>query len=163
MTVLLVASTVLASSFLPSDRPHVEGAFEWRSEQRVVGMDFWQPARFDPPARPVSERQPRSGRAAVTSGVERWRPLVEQYFPADAVDRMLCLMGYESGGDPQAENATSSATGLFQILHSLWGPVFGVSVRSEWWDPDLNVRSARQIWDRQGYWAWAPYTRGLCR
>jgi len=52
--------------------------------------------------------------------VERWRPLVEWYFPADRVDWAMRVMACESGGDPLAKNPHSSARGLFQHLARYW-------------------------------------------
>ena len=34
--------------------------------------------------------------------VDRWRPLVGEHFPAAEVSRALCVIGHESGGDPDA-------------------------------------------------------------
>lgn len=94
--------------------------------------------------------------------VERWRPLVESQFPATEVDTAMCIIRHESNGDPEADNPRSSARGLFQILGSLWGPKYGVT-QSELDNALLNTRIARDIWDRQGWWAWSPYRRGSCR
>lgn len=94
--------------------------------------------------------------------VERWRPLVASRFPADEVDRALCIISHESGGDPEADNPRSSARGLFQILGSLWAPHYGVS-RADLYDPNINVLLAHDIWERYGWWAWSPYERGSCR
>ena len=55
--------------------------------------------------------------------VERWRPLVERHFPADEVDMAMCIIEYESAGQPDADNPRSSATGLFQILAGPWGSI----------------------------------------
>jgi len=52
--------------------------------------------------------------------VERWRPLVEVFFDPDDVDFGLCLIRFESSGDPAAKNPHSSATGLFQHLARYW-------------------------------------------
>lgn len=111
-----------------------------------------------PPPRPAPEVYRGLG-----SDVERWRSLVAAYFPAGDVDRALCLMRYESGGNPYAWNQSSSASGLMQILYSRWGPPFGLSSRVALDDPSLNLRVARFIRDAQGWGAWSPYRRGLCR
>lgn len=95
-------------------------------------------------------------------GVDRWRDLVARHFPSAEVDRALCIMYHESRGKPDAANTESSARGLMQIMHSLWGPHFGVS-EQQLYDPETNVRIARKVWDRQGWWAWSPYKRGDCR
>lgn len=52
--------------------------------------------------------------------VERWRPLVEAFFPEDQVDTAMRVMACESGGNPQAKNPTSTAAGLFQFLRGTW-------------------------------------------
>lgn len=94
--------------------------------------------------------------------VERWRPLVALYFPEVEVDRALCIVEHESRGDPKADNPTSTARGLFQILGSLWAPHYGID-RTDLYDPAISTRLARDIWDEYGWWAWSPYKRGACR
>lgn len=96
------------------------------------------------------------------SDVARWQPLVEIHFTTEQVATVMCLMGYESGGDPNAKNPTSSARGLMQIMASLWAPYFGVSYEALY-DPETNIRLARQVYDRQGWAAWSPYNEGRCR
>lgn len=94
--------------------------------------------------------------------IERWRPLVSLYFPPEEVETALCIVGRESGGDPGADNPTSSARGLFQVLGSLWAPHYGIS-RSDLYDPIVNTRIAVDIWENYGWHAWSPYQRGACR
>lgn len=96
------------------------------------------------------------------SNVERWRSLVAAHFRAEDVERVLCLMAHESGGNPNAKNPRSSARGLMQILGSLWAPHYGVAA-DDLYDPNLNLAIARDIRDSQGWQAWSPYNRGLCR
>lgn len=91
--------------------------------------------------------------------VYRWRPLVAEHFPADEVDTAMCIIRHESGGDPEADNPRSSATGLFQILAGLWGDHYQVT-HDQFTDPELNVRLARDIWDAYGWGAWT--TDRLC-
>ena len=94
--------------------------------------------------------------------VQRWRPLVAMEFPDREVETALCVIGHESAGNPEADNPRSSAKGLFQVLGSLWASQYGVS-QSDLYDPVINIRIAREIWDEQGWSAWSPYLRGLCR
>lgn len=96
------------------------------------------------------------------SSVEQWRGLVAAFFPAGEVDRTLCIMAHESGGNPSAKNPNSSARGLMQILASLWAPHYGVSY-DDLYNPEVNMRIARDIWGNYGWWAWSPYKRGECR
>lgn len=99
----------------------------------------------------------------IGSNVEQWRSLVEQYFDPGEADRALCLMKYESGGNPNAKNPRSTARGLMQILASLWAPHFGVSY-DDLYDPVINISLAAQIQNTSGGWYhWSPYKRGLCR
>lgn len=112
-----------------------------------------------PPPRPASKVYRGMG----DGNVERWRSLVAAYFPAGDVDRALCLMRYESGGNPYAWNPTSKASGLMQVMYSRWGPPFGLRSRTALDDPAVNLRIARFIRDAQGWTAWSPYNRGLCR
>ena len=94
--------------------------------------------------------------------IERWRPLVSLYFPPEEVETAICIIGRESNGDPDADNPTSSARGLFQVLGSLWAPHYGIP-RTDLYDPVINTRLAVDIWENYGWGAWSPYQRGACR
>jgi len=104
-----------------------------------------------------------SDRDAIAA-VEGWRPLVSSHFNAENVDTMLCIMYWESRGVASAQNPTSSARGLFQILKR-WGDPSRADVPYiEFFDAATNVELARYVWDRQGYPAWNPYrVSGRCR
>ena len=52
--------------------------------------------------------------------VERWRPLVAAYFPADLIDEALAVIRCESFGDPSLVNPASGASGLFQHMPRYW-------------------------------------------
>lgn len=95
------------------------------------------------------------------SGVDRWGPLVASYFHPEDVDRALCLMELESAGDPGAKNPSSGASGLMQVM-PFWAGHFGYSA-SDLFDPWINIEVAAMIRDQQGWAAWSPYGRGLCR
>jgi len=90
-----------------------------------------------------------------------WRPLVGVYFDADDVDRVMCLMDAESGGNPNARNETSGAAGLMQVLPS-WAEVFGYEV-DDLYDPGVNLWIASQLQERYGWFAWSPFQRGSCQ
>lgn len=93
------------------------------------------------------------------TNVEPWRPLVVAYFPADQVERAMCVMKGESGGNPNALSY-KGARGLFQIMPG-WAGDFGISVASLY-DPETNVKYAARILGIQGWRAWSVYKRGLC-
>lgn len=94
--------------------------------------------------------------------VERWRPLIATQFPEEELDTAMCIIRHESNGDPSADNPRSTARGLFQVLGSLWAPKYEVP-QTALYDPVTNTRMAAGIWEDQGWMAWSPYQRGLCR
>ncbi|MGH8916515.1 MAG: transglycosylase SLT domain-containing protein [Acidimicrobiia bacterium] len=104
---------------------------------------------------------PPGATSSTGEGVERWRDLAAVYFAPDELDRVLCLMAKESGGDPDARNTDSGASGLMQVMPS-WAPVFGYEPE-DLYDPIVNLWIAGQIRQRQGWGAWTPYLRGSCR
>ena len=88
--------------------------------------------------------------------VEQWRPLVEEFFPADEVDDVLSVMTCESHGDPNTrymEEWGVESVGLMQINE---GWLTGWS-RPEWsilshngqpvdlTDPATNLQAAKFI------------------
>lgn len=91
--------------------------------------------------------------------VERWRSLVDSYFPGIRVDEALAIIECESLGDPDAYNPYSGASGLFQFLPATWASTSssagfsGASV----FDPEANIGTAAWLANRyadlgQGYW-----------
>lgn len=87
--------------------------------------------------------------------VDGWWSLVAIHFPASEVDTAMEVLACESGGDPDAKNPHSSARGLFQILGG-WADHFGFP-RDDLYDPEINVETARRVWDIQGWRAWTCY------
>lgn len=90
--------------------------------------------------------------------VENWRPLVAGHFAPSDVETAMCLMYYESRGNPSAKNPRSSASGLFQLL-STWHTYFGIDP----FVPEQNVYAAARLKSMYGWTQWSPYNRGLCR
>ncbi|MCB2224532.1 MAG: transglycosylase SLT domain-containing protein [Actinobacteria bacterium] len=98
------------------------------------------------------------------AGVEPWRGLVAQYFPAAMVDDALSVMACESLGDPLAINKYSAASGLFQHLPYYWP---SRSTKAGWggadiFDPEANIAVAAWLVNRtitvEGRDAWAHWT-----
>ncbi len=94
--------------------------------------------------------------------VERWRPLVAEYFPEDLVDDALWVMWCESRGDPEARAwPRSSAVGLFQFIVSTWRwlePRAGLE-GADRTDPEASIAAAawlvefsRRTHHPQGIW-----------
>jgi hypothetical protein len=88
--------------------------------------------------------------------VERWRPIVEMYFPDDRVDWALRIIECESLGDPEAKNPSSSASGLFQHLASLWPERAAVAgfAGTDVFDPFANIGVAAWLLDNGGTGHW---------
>lgn len=91
--------------------------------------------------------------------VERWRSLVETFFPSHRVEEALRIIDCESNGDPDAYNPYSGASGLFQFIPSTWAttsPRAGYAGFSPF-DPEANVASAAWLaneYQRQGQYYW---------
>lgn len=157
-----------------STSEYEEWMADWNSRVPLAGLSVSDPMIDE--LRDFLERHPPAPKAAPVANqgaaasvnrsmggiVEQWRGLVASYFPGDQVDRALCIMDHESGGNPNAKNPRSSARGLFQLLGSMWAPYFGVS-QDALYDPETNVRLAAKVLAIQGWGAWSPYGRGLCR
>jgi len=96
----------------------------------------------------------------VSVDVERWRTLVETYFPEDWVEWGLRIMQCESKGDPNAKNPESTAAGLFQFLKGTWNWVaveqlgFSTYESGAVYDPELNVRAAAWLLANGGTSHW---------
>jgi len=122
--------------------------------RRVIGT--WESSCV--PAAPPVHRD-------MGTDVEQWRGLVAAYFPASEVNRALCIMAKESGGNPNAKNPRSSASGLFQHLARYWGER---SSAAGWggasiWSPEANIAVAAWLQRTGGWTHWSPYNRGYCR
>jgi len=81
-------------------------------------------------------------------------------FPVEAIPAMLQIANCESSLSATAEHLNRDGSvdvGLFQINERNW-EVCNLS-KAELSDPDNNARCAYQVWQRQGYDAWACYDR----
>jgi len=91
-----------------------------------------------------------------TWDVERWRPIVSTYFPADRVNWALRILECESHGDPNAKNPNSTASGLFQHLASLWDDRAAAAgwEGADVFDPFANVAVAAWLFETGGPGHW---------
>lgn len=88
------------------------------------------------------------------SNVEQWRGLVARHF--SNVEKALCVIRYESGGNPDARNP-SGAAGLFQVM-PFWFDHFG----GDAYEPENNARVAALVLAEQGWTAWSVVNKGKC-
>lgn len=80
--------------------------------------------------------------AVYSPQVERWRPLVEKYFPPELVDKALYVIQGESGGNPVIRGDGGVAIGLFQIQDNR--NFAGRPSAEQLEDPEFNIRYAAQ-------------------
>lgn len=95
-------------------------------------------------------------------GPEDWRPLVEVFFHDEEVDLALKIMACESRGDRKAKNPTSTASGLFQHLASMWPPRAEAAgwKGADVFDPVANVAVAAWLVHDGGGWRHWNSSRG---
>ena len=131
-----------------------------RQEERAPPAP--QPPRSDAPAT-EGDAPPPSDRAwDHPPKVERWRPLVAAWFPANRVEEALRILDCESHGNPDAYSPYSGTSGLFQFLPGTWA---GAAPSAGWagasvFEPEANISVAAWLTNRyqelgKGYWsAW---------
>ncbi len=108
------------------------------------------------PHAPHATSRPSSPPYAGSDVVERWRPLVTQYFQASDVEWALRIIACESGGNPNAANPTSSARGLLQHLGRFWpqrseaAGWAGASI----FDPEANIAVGAWLLAKNGKGSW---------
>ena len=115
---------------------------------------YWAENHLDPEIGPTGSTFRGMG-----SNVEQWRALVAVYF--NDVETALCLIAAESGGNPDARNPSSGASGLLQVLPS-WASVFGYK-SSDLFDPAINLEISAALYADGGWGHWSPWLRGECR
>ncbi|MFQ5947379.1 MAG: transglycosylase SLT domain-containing protein [Acidimicrobiia bacterium] len=110
-------------------------------------------------ARRAAEAARRAAAQAALLGgnAQQWRPLIEAYFPPEAVDAAMVIMYCESRGNPASTNPWTGAAGLFQHLQQYWpgrAAAAGFSGASVY-DPEANIAAAALLYNSQG---WRPWT-----
>lgn len=115
------------------------------------GQEVWE---FDPPPPPTYEE------------TTDWAYLVHTYFDPEDYDTAMSILNCESGGDPTADNPTSSARGGWQFLKSTWGWAsaesgYAVDAYPQGADdPVQSTRLAAWLQDTYGFSQWSCYGVG---
>lgn len=93
--------------------------------------------------------------------------LRQQGLPEDKIPTMTAIAMAESGGRAKAFNPTGldKSYGLFQVnMYGGLGPArmkqFGLQKEEQLFDPETNVKAAKQILGSQGLGAWSVYKSG---
>lgn len=90
-------------------------------------------------------------------------------FPEEKIRTMTAIAMAESGGKAKAHNPNAStgdnSFGLFQInMLGGMGPerrkAFGINSNEQLFDPGINAKAAKSIFDSQGLNAWSVYRSG---
>lgn len=84
--------------------------------------------------------------------VEQWRPLVQQYFAPQDVEKALYVIEHESGGNPSIYGDGGHSVGLFQLNDQ--GLASGRSLQALQ-DPAANMQvAAEAVYGGQGWGPW---------
>lgn len=134
---------------------------EWIVQEHDLGVTPETLAELDELAPTLEDCRMPGDDPRIGDSVDRWRDLVFVYFPPGDVERVLCLMERESGGNPSAQNQSSGASGLMQVMPE-WADEFGYEP-VDLFDPMVNLWIASQIEERHGWSSWSPYLKGACR
>lgn len=115
--------------------------------EEVAAIDRWMASipKPAPRARPRLHAEPAP--APVASEPEREAPADTQYGSGSGCDYAIpcAIVMCESGGNYDAENPTSSASGAYQIIDGTWGGYGGYSHASDA-PPALQDERAAQIY-----------------
>lgn len=157
----------ITNDALDVKRQELEGLFALADQRVVAAFQNLNNADAEYQAALATLEEEKAKRRWL-GGVAQWRPLVEQYFPAEYVEEAMIIMACESGGNPDAKNPNSTATGLFQFLDGTWA---WMTVLSGWeghsrLDPEANVAVAAYLFEysirtnhplgRWGHWECQP-------
>ena len=88
---------------------------------------------------------------------EAWRPILELYFKAADMNWAIKVMNCESGGNPDAKNKSSGASGLFQHMPQYWAGrakaagFEGASI----FDPEANIAASAYLYYHGGPGHWS--------
>jgi hypothetical protein len=131
----------------------------WSAEiHELNGPYVSTPTRKTPKASQSSRARPRGLKlkAGHEEATLRWKPLVKRYFAPSDVNRALCVISYESGGNPKAKNRTGTMRGLLQHNMRYWDD----RARKAGWaganvyNPEANIAVSAWLVNSSGWHHW---------
>ena len=164
VVVILFAWSLSASGHEPPDPALCDQVTACEAEW----VESWNDHKTTWEAHTLQPRRSSYAFRGMGGGVEQWRPLVLTYFGSDRANTAMCLMSYESGGNPNAKNPSSTAAGLFQFLKGTWNSVpnavtGGTYESGQVFLPEPNIRAAAWLQTNSGWSQWSPWNAGKCR
>jgi len=153
----------LILEFVRSSDPHSAQVFakaDFLTERAIAVAELLAESELTAMDSLVSTEPP-----SVADPLERWRPLVEQYFAPERIDEALSIIDCESNGDPDARNPRSSASGLFQFLDRTWlhsSKQAGFQGASPF-SPEANIAAAAWLVEYSLGTGDAPWAHWTCR
>jgi hypothetical protein len=152
-------SPVAEVSLLPWPLDYCGGQCPEPVTEPSLESDDWRPP-VETTTTTVAAPSPRvlaPAPAPAPRPVEEWRSLVSAYFAPEHVDLALKIISCESGGDPNAQNPSSGAAGLFQHIPRYWDArvasagMPGASI----FDPIANVAASAYLAYSDGWGHWS--------
>ena len=106
------------------------------------------------PVQTAQAPTPDSASVSESPNCGGWESEIAARWPAEQVGNACRIMMCESGGNPLADNPSSSASGLFQFLDSTWANRYGYS-RAVHATPNLQLDGALSLWQSSGWRPWS--------
>lgn len=148
---ILTATALIVVMALPATAHTSSEINDWNTDwrTRVIDQGGLTPGLLAEYQDFIDRHTPTRYRITTTSrtfipAVEKWRSLVEVHF-GPYTDQALSVMQCESRGNAQAQNPTSTASGLFQFLGSTWKRVTGLDNHNGVFDGALNIEAAAKL------------------
>ena len=138
---------------------------EWSAELHDVNGPYVSASTRKAPAKTEPRRKSPRGLKLKPGHEEatlRWKPLVKRYFGPSDVNRALCTISYESGGNPKAKSRSGTYRGLLQHNMRYWDS----RARKAGWpgasvyNPEANIAVSAWLVNQGG---WSHWTIRRCR
>lgn len=116
----------------------------------------------------AAERRAQEARAAAARAAQKKaaaKPAPRKTFSGGAgyTGMAVRVARCESGGDPNAQNPSSSASGLYQFIDGTWSSVTGLAAPASAYSVETQTAAFWKLWDNgrgSGHWAPSQYCWG---